>query len=227
MREVLRLLRPKRNREVSDNAWVDLVDALYSLIWESRRESAQLAREFFDEQKGRFDSGPRQPINLPSYRREWLEQSLEPQRARLVIADTPEGALTEVTEIAMKETENAGRRLLIRAVEESPKAIRWARVLTGRENCAFCIMLASRGAKYWTEDSAGGGDESNKFHKGCDCKIVPVFDLSNWPGMEAAREADQIYRNATSGAKGQKAVLRALRQYLKDNPSVVDNARAA
>lgn len=226
MREALRLLRPIRTRELSDSAWAGLVDALHSLIWESRRESAVLARQFFDGQQARFSDQSPQPINLPSYRREWLERSLEPQRARLVVEDTPEGALTEVSEIAMKDTEDAGRKTIVRAVEDSSVAMRWARVLTGRENCGFCIMLASRGAAYRSEDSAGGEGSSRTFHKGCDCKVVPVFDLEDWPGLEASREAEKIYRDGINGARGQRDVLRNLRQYLKDNPSVVDNARA-
>lgn len=225
MRATLRLLRPKRTGELTDNEWSSLVDALYSLIWETRREAAVLARRFFDGQQARFSDQSPTSINLPSYRREWLEESLQPQRARLVVEDTPEGVLTEVSEIAMKDTEDAGRKTLMRAVENSTVAMGWARVLTGRENCAFCVMLASRGAVYRSEESAGGTN-SRTFHKGCDCKVVPVFDPDNWPGLEASREAERIYRDGINGARGQREVLRKLRQYLNENPSVIDDARA-
>ncbi len=47
---------------------------------------------------------------------------------------------------------------------------RYARVPQGSETCRFCIMLASRGAVYASELTAGA---VKHFHPNCDCKIVP------------------------------------------------------
>lgn len=49
----------------------------------------------------------------------------------------------------------------------------FARVPTGTETCAFCLMLASRGAVYHTRKTAG---EWRHFHRGCDCKVAPSFE---------------------------------------------------
>jgi len=49
---------------------------------------------------------------------------------------------------------------------------RYARVPTGEETCDFCIMLASRGPVYHTEESAGAYDH---YHAHCDCRIVPFW----------------------------------------------------
>lgn len=49
----------------------------------------------------------------------------------------------------------------------------FARVPTGFETCAFCLMLASRGAVYHSRKTAG---EWRLFHRGCDCKVVPSFE---------------------------------------------------
>ncbi len=43
----------------------------------------------------------------------------------------------------------------------------------GCETCAFCLMLASRGAVYHSRKTAG---ELMHFHRGCDCKVVPGFE---------------------------------------------------
>ena len=43
----------------------------------------------------------------------------------------------------------------------------------GCETCAFCLMLASRGAVYHSRKTAG---EFMHFHRGCDCKVVPGFE---------------------------------------------------
>jgi hypothetical protein len=51
--------------------------------------------------------------------------------------------------------------------------IRYARVPSGRETCAFCFMLASRGFVYWGEKEAGA--EGHEYHPHCDCIIVPGF----------------------------------------------------
>ncbi len=50
--------------------------------------------------------------------------------------------------------------------------VKFARVPTGAETCAFCIMLASRGFVYASEKTAG---EFDHFHDNCDCKVVAGF----------------------------------------------------
>ncbi|NGM16961.1 hypothetical protein GMI70_02880 [Eggerthellaceae bacterium zg-893] len=64
-------------------------------------------------------------------------------------------------------------------------AVRFARVPSGIETCAFCLMLASRGPVYLSEGTAGLGH----YHAGCDCRIVPWF-----PGQEVAGyDPDALY----------------------------------
>jgi hypothetical protein len=57
-------------------------------------------------------------------------------------------------------------------VRQDDGDVRYARVPQGEKTCDFCIMLASRGPIYWSEESAG---EFTKFHPSCDCKVVPFF----------------------------------------------------
>lgn len=57
-------------------------------------------------------------------------------------------------------------------VRDRRKGARFARVPSGTETCAFCLMLASRGFVYASKDTAG---EFDHFHDGCDCKIVAGF----------------------------------------------------
>lgn len=49
--------------------------------------------------------------------------------------------------------------------------VRYARVGTGRETCAWCFMLSSRGFDYRSEKTASAGS-----HEHCDCIIVPGVD---------------------------------------------------
>lgn len=57
--------------------------------------------------------------------------------------------------------------------------IRYARVPSGRETCAFCFMLSSRGFVYWTKEKAGQQLHGNEYHVHCDCIIVPGFGVES------------------------------------------------
>ncbi len=52
------------------------------------------------------------------------------------------------------------------------REVRFARVPTGPTTCPWCLMLASRGFVYWSAKTAG---EANKFHRNCDCRILPGY----------------------------------------------------
>lgn len=45
--------------------------------------------------------------------------------------------------------------IIANAKRDKGSGVRFARVTTGREKCAFCYMLASRGAVYHTRETAG------------------------------------------------------------------------
>lgn len=64
----------------------------------------------------------------------------------------------------------------------------WARVLTGRENCGFCAMLASRGPVY-SEDTVMRRRDGLRYHDHCDCTAVLVTDPDSWDGKQ---QADQL-----------------------------------
>ena len=64
-----------------------------------------------------------------------------------------------------------GRSTMIASARDN--RIRYARVPVG-DTCAFCLMLASRGAVYVSRSSAG--DRGSRFHGKCDCAVEPVRD---------------------------------------------------
>ena len=72
---------------------------------------------------------------------------------------------------------------------------RWTRVTVGA-SCAFCVMLASRGAVYLSRESAGG-TLSTKFHDDCDCVVLPFADSGDIAGYEdTLRACNDAYYNA-------------------------------
>ena len=79
----------------------------------------------------------------------------------------------------------------------------WARVLTGADNCEFCVMLASRpgtarGDFYTSQWAALFTDLGNKYHDHCDCIAVPIFNPRTWAGRAQAEQLYDLWKTATT-----------------------------
>lgn len=57
----------------------------------------------------------------------------------------------------------------------------YCRVPRNPEPCAFCFMLASRGAVYHTEATAGAKGSGNEYHGDCSCDVVLVRGPQDYP----------------------------------------------
>lgn len=67
----------------------------------------------------------------------------------------------------------ANKTMVRNALRDGQKrGIRFARIPTGAETCAFCLRMASRGFVYATEETAEG---MNHGHDNCDCRVIPGF----------------------------------------------------
>lgn len=218
VREVLVVATEFLAPRMSNSLWIQFLKLLFPLVLRRRNESARLARDFYDEQRELHHPDlPRHDVFLAEYQLDWFIEAMEPTRAEFVKPGASEDSAARVALRTMKETENGGRRTMIRPVEDgdySDDVVQgWARVATGRETCEFCLMLVSRGPVYRSARSAGlrADDESAKevlhegneaeiaklmtrWHDGCDCKVVPVFDRQSWPGREAYKKAEQVWK---------------------------------
>lgn len=226
--------------------WLDFLRVLFPEVQKRYAQSAALGRSFYDSERRRYRPElVRHEMLLTELRFDWFVQNMEPARKALSQADAPNTAISRVTLTAVREVEMAGRRQILGAVkndedvverlaEEEPTpgtkpVIGWARVATGRETCAWCLMLISRGAfvnhkgnfayaeaatagidlddetvlDLWSE--TGGNLEKfreetqeyiEEWHTGCDCLAIPVFDLNDWPGRDAAQRALQLWIEA-------------------------------
>ncbi|MCX5119223.1 hypothetical protein OG992_18720 [Micromonospora sp. NBC_00362] len=106
------------------------------------------------------------------------------------------------------------RQTIADSVDQDPADARWARVPTGPTTCAFCRLLASRGAVYHSQDTAGG--LATSYHGTCDCVACPV-----WPGEQEPYDVDRYfeeYSAARAKAGGDtNAILAQMRQDLGIN----------
>jgi hypothetical protein len=71
------------------------------------------------------------------------------------------------------ETRRAANECVAYNAKNDPEKPRWARVPTGAETCEWCIMLASRGFVYHSEETA------SHTHAHCNCRVVPSWDKDN------------------------------------------------
>ncbi|QRI44835.1 MuF-like minor capsid protein [Mycobacterium phage Rubeus] len=207
--------------------WLRLLDLLFPEIQRRRTEASVLARRFYDSQRAQHHPDlPRNDRPLEGTAFEKFVENMDPARERMQQADTRGDALTHLTLRAVREVENAGRQQIIHAVENDPepRVLRgWARVATGRETCAWCLMLISRGPTYVRAETAGLdldtehalelfenkdletyfadiSGEIKQWHPGCDCKVIPVFRNEDWFGKEAADRALDLWGEATKEA---------------------------
>lgn len=248
--QVLALIRPFRNRVITPFQWEDILRTLFPVVREGHSEMALAARKLYDaEQQRHFPGSERDDIELAEYAYDGFRQSMFPAWQELHHRDSTDGQLQMMALRTLKEVARGSRDTLIDAIEEpsrddrgqdpslspprSTKLVKgWARVATGRETCAWCLMLISRGPVYSDAQSAGFdvddetaieifdrikvGDPNasaemrelmTRWHPNCDCMVVPVFDRRDWPGREQYKRAEQLWIDhgkANPGLRGRE-----------------------
>lgn len=70
------------------------------------------------------------------------------------------------------------------------RGVRWARVPRGPETCPFCIMLASRGFVYYSEESE---ELFGHEHEHCDCDVMCSFSDGGLEGYSYKQYQDEYY----------------------------------
>ncbi len=169
-----------------------------------------------------------EPVALRPYTPQVIEKILAdvteaPPRSRVRVSGGDTAVLDQVTRRSKvtvtgqfgarlaRHADAAGREAVVDTAERGGVGVGWARVLSGAENCARCVMLASRGPVYKSRESAGGGGRG--FHDHCDCRAVLVRNGHDWEGREAFELYEDLWSEATKGYSGHAAEL-ALRREL-------------
>lgn len=101
---------------------------------------------------------------------EWIEDKVRYYAGSIAAGDTSK-FIKDVSNLTGYYVKREAFQNMLQNCKKS--GIRYARVPSGRETCAFCFMLASRGFVYWTEADAGAS--GHEYHAHCDCVIVPGF----------------------------------------------------
>jgi len=113
-------------------------------------------------------------------------------------------------QVAQKLVADTGRGTVQGAVRQDRQATAWARS-AARGACAFCKLLASRGAVF-KRDTA-----DFRAHDGCHCGVIPVFKGQRFELSDHAKEWERIYREFAAPHPGDQ--LRLFRQALAEHDS--------
>lgn len=128
-----------------------------------------VAADFYDDLREQADVGDLFNAIVPDPLNEAqvngiVDWAVSPPRLqRLDIA----GVLAQLEGPTQRLIRQAQREALAESARQDPARARVARIPMGAETCAFCLVLASRGYVYRTEESAGRG---NSYHDFCDCE---------------------------------------------------------
>lgn len=76
----------------------------------------------------------------------------------------------------------------------------YARVPSSSEPCAFCLVLASRGAVYGSAKAAQFSAHGSKYHDECRCAPVPMRSDADMPGGYDVAKYERIYEAHASGS---------------------------
>lgn len=91
---------------------------------------------------------------------------------------------------------DGGRNAEMTLMHADPEVFRYARVTDGNA-CAFCGMLASRGAVYLSQESAGFDT-----HDHCGCGVEPVIESSTWTPPAGTQTWQTRWHQYGSGIEG-------------------------
>lgn len=129
-----------------------------------------------------------------------------------ILKGNPARSLAALSGVLDRLVKQPGRDTIRQSAASA--GIGYARVPSGSETCAFCLMLASRGGVYESKRSALRKSDGDKYHDDCNCVAVPVRGADDYPAGYDPAALDALYvsaRNA-AGSGDPTAILSKLRE---------------
>lgn len=133
-----------------------------------------------------------------------------------LLTDGWQEALDRTAAEIQKATYQAAVETIGEATTEDPLDVRYARWPQNPDPCSYCVLRASRGAVYWSEQTAERGD-----HIKCGCRVTPIFPGEPLPYLRkpymeqygaGASEAEGDILAAPPGKARTKALLAGMRR---------------
>lgn len=118
----------------------------------------------------------------------------------------PGVALSKLSGGLQRVVANGSRDTVVGNIRRDPGKARYVRHASA-SSCAFCRMLATRGAVYWSESSA-----TKDYHDHCHCMAVPVWPGTPYEEPPEVEQWRQEYEAAAAEGGGTKAILSRMRK---------------
>lgn len=213
-RDVLQVWQALNLRDVR-RSWPALRTALAALVRDRHGQAAQLGAGYYRQaRRAAGVPGDAPVVRVPVPSEGLVHATLDSMGPWNLLGKVKEGqqaaAANENTSVqlagaAQRLISNGARQAVLTSVEADAKAVAWARV-TSSNPCAFCGMLAGRGASYRSEASAGF-----EAHSSCCCVAMPVFSREDVKAMHD-NPLYQQWKQVTRGYGGKDA-LRVWRRH--------------
>lgn len=177
----------------------ELREFVTELVRDYGRAAAAIAVDFYNSARPAgapaFDPVPQVRDDLlPTGSLIWATQPLTTEKF--------EDALDRLAAETQLATFTAAFETIGEASELDPLEVKFARYPQNPDPCAYCVLRASRGAIYWSEESATRGD-----HRSCGCKATMVFSDEPLPYMRAPFMAK--YLDGAAAAEAEIAAIKA------------------
>lgn len=221
VRRLRRLIIPSRLQA----SMPDWFTAMQEVVDQYARTSAALGADFYDAQReaagvpGSFtvpvpDPPPAEQTeaSLRWATKDVWERDLDDPKTtgaqRELLDVRLEQAEKKAEAVVQKLVADTGRGAVQEAVRRDRQATAWARA-AALGACAFCKMLAVRGAVY-KQDTA-----DFRAHDGCHCGVIPIFRGQRFELSDKAKEWDRLYREYAAPYSGDQ--LRRFRLALAEH----------
>lgn len=131
------------------------------------------------------------PVLADDLRGSALSGIVDGRRRGMTLSEAADSGFVKVAGALAKQILAGGRMTILESVQKDPVALGWARVTNG-DPCAFCRMLASRGAIYKTKKTA-----DFEAHGQCACTIEPLYSREQ-PKLGALAQAETYLQEFTA-----------------------------
>ena len=189
--------------------------------------SAEIAAQFYDDSRAQAGVVSQYDAKLTERASSdklqvTLGWALEPlfRKAQVItpvgVVDTsapdPDLALSRIGSVAQLTIADGARDTIDENIESDPEKPRYARHASSNA-CAFCALMASRGAVYRSETSAAG----RKWHSHCHCVAYAVFpgEKDNTAPYVADWDRAYIAARKSAIADGVKPDLNGVLRYMR------------
>lgn len=206
-RDILRLMSAYDLADI-DRSWDAIAPGMEAVVRNYHRQSSGVAAGYYQAYRTAEAAGGSPTLRLADFDPDQVSYSLgfygrvaPKQMIQRGIRDVASKTTTLMVGGATRHVLDGGRNTVIGSVREDRQSVGYARV-TASKPCAFCAMLAGRGAVY-KQNTAGF-----RAHDHCSCSVEAVY-RQDAPLPSGGDEFADLY---TKQAKGSTDPLNAFRR---------------